>query len=94
MAPYPNANAKSVMTYDHINVFEVAFALLAITCNLFPAELYDTKSGKKQVKGDSSNIFKEMNKLISFHLSQLIICCVRTGQTLRARSCWNLPATL
>ena len=36
-----------------IHIFEVAFALLAITCNLFPAELYEKKGGKKEVKDQS-----------------------------------------
>ena len=29
---------------------EVAFALLAVSCNFFGAELYEKKGGKKQVK--------------------------------------------
>ena len=46
--------------------YEVAFALLAITCNLFPRELYEKRGGKKQVKeGHHTYTYTDMTKHVN-----------------------------
>lgn len=45
-------------------VAEAAFALLAVSCNLFPTELYEKKGGKKLVK---ESFIKTCNSSVYSH---------------------------